>query len=267
MACALHGWIGVRSGLDAAAVGPGVGGAFRSTVGGLRGVSVWLDRAPGQTELVLNELGPDGVSVGRELRRARASDIDERGMVRFLFDPIVESAGQRYLFMLSCGRCPPDEETRMFFSRQPRGRGGLVTGERVDAGATPASAPVYEELPPAPVPTPALRATRQGPGRWRVDVTGARPSLVVVAESYFPGWTAKVDGKPTSVMQADGAFLGVAVGAGTHRVVLAYHRSATAPIGLAFTAATLLVCAVALVAPRSFRRLSWRRKPQPVLSD
>ena len=42
-------------------------------------------------------------------------------------------------------------------------------------------------------------------------------------QTWFPGWTASVDGKRTDLERADYAFSVVAVGAGTHEVVLRYR--------------------------------------------
>jgi hypothetical protein len=263
MACALHNWIGVRSGNSTVTTGGDAGAEFVSTVDGLRGVTVWLDRAPGPTELVLHEVAADGLSIRREVRRTQASDIDANGMARFSFDRIPESAGHHYLFLLSCARCAPEERPQIVVSGEPRGRGALVAGDHLDPRRAADFSPVYDQLPPAPPPAAELRANRAGPGTWRIDVSGARPCLVVVAESYFPGWKARVDGKPAKVMEADGAFLGVAVGAGRHEVTLEYHRSAAFPIGLAVTVSTLLLSTVVLLAPGGGRFASPFARSRP----
>jgi Bacterial membrane protein YfhO len=223
---------------------------------------VWLDRPPGATELALHEVGADGVTVGAEVRRTRASDLDEQGLTRFTFDRIPESAGRRYLFRLTCPGCPPEARPYLLATREPRRPAGLVTGDRVDPGRTANFTPVYNRLPAAEPPATELRASRPAPGKWRIEVSGARPSLLVVAESYFPGWEAKVDGEKRPVMEADGAFLGVAVGAGRHEVTLEYHRSVAFPLGLAVTGLTLLVCA-ALLVPGVRRRRNRRAVAKP----
>ena len=83
---------------------------------------------------------------------------------------------------------------------------------------------------------------------------GSRPSLVVVAESYFPGWKAEVDGREVPVVEADGAFLGVPVGPGHHRVTLEYHSSPAVPLGYVVTGVTLLLCVVVPLVLRSRSR-------------
>ena len=262
MACAMHRWVGVRFGVSVVAIGAGVGDAFTAAVDGLRGVAVWLDRAPRGAELVLHEQLPDGVSPGREVARANEVDVDVNGMARFSFPPIAQSAGRRFVFSLSCPRCAPGEEPRMAVTSEPRRTDGRLVEGRLPRPGAAAFSPVYEALPAAPRPGTTVRPTRSGPGRWQIEASGTQPVLLVVAESYFPGWRATVDGRRVEVVQADGAFLGVPVPAGRHDVTLSYHRSSMVPIGRAVTVITLLLCVPLLLGAR----LLSRRRPAPVVS-
>lgn len=54
----------------------------------------------------------------------------------------------------------------------------------------------------------------------RVQAAGA--SLLVVTNTWYPGWTATVDGAPADVVRTDVAFQGVRVPAGEHEVRLGY---------------------------------------------
>src|SRR5207253_7381081 len=45
-----------------------------------------------------------------------------------------------------------------------------------------------------------------------------RPSLLVLTDSFYPGWRAAVDGREVSIARVDVLFRGVVVPAGTHRV-------------------------------------------------
>ncbi len=60
--------------------------------------------------------------------------------------------------------------------------------------------------------------------RNRVVATVDAPAdgVVVVAEAYFPGWEAWVDGKPARIFPANGVFRGILVGAGAHRIEMRY---------------------------------------------
>jgi uncharacterized membrane protein YfhO len=83
------------------------------------------------------------------------------------------------------------------------------------------------------------------PDRIQVDVVAAAPALLVLSEIWDAGWTATVDGVPAAVYLADHTLRAVPVAAGHHTVVLEY----TPPylrLGLALTAVTLMVFAVAI---------------------
>jgi hypothetical protein len=61
------------------------------------------------------------------------------------------------------------------------------------------------------------------PGHIAVDVNASRPALLVVAESYYPGWKATLDGRPVEILRTNYLSQGVVVPQGTHRVVLSYE--------------------------------------------
>ena len=49
-----------------------------------------------------------------------------------------------------------------------------------------------------------------------------RAGLLVLSDTYFPGWKAEVDGQETDVEPVDYALRGVPVGPGEHTVVMRY---------------------------------------------
>jgi len=253
MACALHNWIGVFAPFDAVPVTAGIGFDVRSPADGLAGISLWLDRPPAGTEVVL--ASPDGEEVARAASGLR--DWDDNSMYAFRFPALDGSAGQRYRVSLSCPGCDVADVPRLFVSQGPRGEGNLVLDGEVHTDRAAAFSLVHEGFPVAETPSTALRATEMGPGHWRVGVAGDKPSLVVVAEAWFPGWTATVDGKPAPLVKADGAFLGVVVGPGDHQVELRYTEPAVATAGRAVTAATL--AAIVVAGPLSGARRRRRR--------
>lgn len=270
MACSMHAWVGAREGLGEVTVGDvGVGAVFTSPIRDLRGISVWLEGGAGASgagapELVLREVADDG-SFGGEILRTRASGIDDNGMFQFPFEPRADSAGRRYLFLLTCQRCG-DDEPKLRTNDAPRGERNLVIGDRLDGEGSAAFSLLYDQLPAAEPPAVTLNATRPGPGRWKVEVSGPRPSVLVVAESYFPGWKAKVDGKQVPVVEADGAFLGVPVGSGSHEVELRYHRPAAAGLGQWITGLTILASLALMFAPGQpggRRRRASLARPRP----
>jgi hypothetical protein len=57
----------------------------------------------------------------------------------------------------------------------------------------------------------------------RLDVRAEGPGLLVVAEAWDAGWSARVDGRPAPVHRVNLAQMGVVLPAGTHRVSLRYR--------------------------------------------
>jgi hypothetical protein len=81
--------------------------------------------------------------------------------------------------------------------------------------------------------TPALeecageeQVTLQSPyraNRVRVEAKLACRGLVVLSDTYFPGWQATVDGRPAEILEVFGALRGVVVEGGTHQVEMVYR--------------------------------------------
>ena len=47
--------------------------------------------------------------------------------------------------------------------------------------------------------------------------------LLIVSETYYPGWDAYVDGKPQPIYEVFGALRGVVLESGSHRVEMRYR--------------------------------------------
>lgn len=76
--------------------------------------------------------------------------------------------------------------------------------------------------------------------------------LVVVSDTMYPGWEAKVDGKPAAIQETWGALRGVVVDAGIHKVEMRY-RPASVRYGAMLSAAGLLACLALLLWDRRTR--------------
>jgi hypothetical protein len=59
--------------------------------------------------------------------------------------------------------------------------------------------------------------------RIRLEVDASKPAMVVLADTFDPGWRGRVDGAAAPVLPANVAFQGVAVPAGRHVVDLVYR--------------------------------------------
>ncbi len=61
------------------------------------------------------------------------------------------------------------------------------------------------------------------PGHIVIETDAQRPALLVVAESYYPGWHATLDGQPVETLRANYISQGVVVPAGKHTVEMKYE--------------------------------------------
>jgi Bacterial membrane protein YfhO len=103
---------------------------------------------------------------------------------------------------------------------------------------------------PRQVFTPA-KLIEDTPNRVVLDVETIHPGYLVLADSWYPGWTATVDGQATAVLPADVAFRAVALPRpGKHRVVFRYFPPGLT-VGLAISAATTALLALLAIPRRS----------------
>ena len=83
----------------------------------------------------------------------------------------------------------------------------------------------------------AVQTLEYQPGWLQLKVSAQQPALLVLAESYYPGWMAWVDGSPSEIYRADIAFRGILVPAGTHTVSMEF-RPVILPISIAVSVGT-----------------------------
>ncbi|HEV7903708.1 MAG TPA: YfhO family protein [Pyrinomonadaceae bacterium] len=84
------------------------------------------------------------------------------------------------------------------------------------------------------------RITVYEPNRLVVETRAAQPTALVVAEIFYPGWEATVDGAPARIHLTNFIMRGVAVPAGAHRVEMRY-RAPAARNGAIISALTLML--------------------------
>jgi hypothetical protein len=74
----------------------------------------------------------------------------------------------------------------------------------------------------------------QGPHSVALEVDAAQGGWLVLADTWFPGWVAELDGQSTESYPANGVMRSVWVPAGQHAVAF-HYRPITVPIGLVLT--------------------------------
>ena len=112
-------------------------------------------------------------------------------------------------------------------------------------------------------PSSRVRWERPSPERIRIDINARTAATLVVAESYDPGWTARVDGTPAAVLPCDLAVMAIVVPAGHHTVQFVF-RPRRWWVAVALTMSGVVGCFALCFA---WRRLAWisthRNSPKP----
>jgi hypothetical protein len=80
----------------------------------------------------------------------------------------------------------------------------------------------YADMGPAPDLIDEVETLERGYGRWRFRVATPQAAVLVLTQSYYPGWRAEVDGAPRPTFPADWALTGVFLEPGRHDVVFRY---------------------------------------------
>jgi len=94
-----------------------------------------------------------------------------------------------------------------------------------------------------------------------VEAALTAPGMLVLADSFYPGWIASVEGVRHEILAANHLFRGVLLPAGSHRVRFEYDPW-TLPVGAGGSA-----CALVAVAFLAFRGRRGRELPVPSRSD
>ncbi len=67
------------------------------------------------------------------------------------------------------------------------------------------------------------RITRYGQSSISIEAEMSCPGLLILADTYAPGWKATVDGSPTRILETYGVIRGLRVPAGHHRIEFSYR--------------------------------------------
>lgn len=72
--------------------------------------------------------------------------------------------------------------------------------------------------------------------------SGSRPGLLILADLFYPGWRAELDGQPVEILRVNYVLRGIALPPGEHRVVFRFAPTSLYT-GLGMTLAGLVVLA------------------------
>ena len=111
----------------------------------------------------------------------------------------------------------------------------------------PSSRVVLEGNPPesssdsaTPVPPDKAAIVYHSANTVKIKAALKKPGVLVLSESYFPGWNAFVDGKPAPIYPADVMLRGVILEAGEHEIEFVYFP-ASFKVGLALSCGAMLI--------------------------
>lgn len=130
----------------------------------------------------------------------------------------------------------------------PPGAAAVVAEADVTAETRVRMAALRTELPPA-----AGRVLALGANHLSAEIDAPASGLVVVNEVAYPGWRARVDGRPAEVLTVNHLVRGVLVEPGPHRIELEFRPPALYLLGPLYLAALLAVLAAAAVELRRWR--------------
>jgi hypothetical protein len=97
----------------------------------------------------------------------------------------------------------------------------------------------------APEPSESVVVVRDEPQRVELRAMLKWPGLVILADTYYPGWRLTIDGTPAPILRANRMMRGAAVAAGEHTLVYTF-RPQSVQIGAIVSAAGLMLLLAAL---------------------
>jgi hypothetical protein len=107
-------------------------------------------------------------------------------------------------------------------------------------------------MPDGPLGAARASIVQDEPDRVVVDTTSDRAVWLVLNDTFAPGWSATVDGRPATILRANGLVRTVALAAGPHRVAFAY-APATVKLGAGISLVALVSAGLLILVPRSRR--------------
>jgi hypothetical protein len=112
----------------------------------------------------------------------------------------------------------------------------------------------------AAAPDAQAQVTRYTPHRIDISVRSAQPRWLVLSEVYYPGWEARLDGKPVPIECVDYTLRGVRIPAGNHELEFVF-RAHSFYWGALCSLACALLLLLGAVTTSCFQ---WRNRVQSV---
>jgi hypothetical protein len=122
----------------------------------------------------------------------------------------------------------------------------LAVGTTADARDAPVIETAGAPPPGPPPPATVAQVTSRSDTGVTVAVSAAQPGHLVLLDTFYPGWEARIDGRRFPIEAANVAFRAVAVPAGRHEVRFAY-RPGSVRAGAIISALALAVLAACMV--------------------
>jgi hypothetical protein len=222
------------------------------------------DRVPRPFELDLAALAPDATGLALETGPGAAGNVrcDWAGWVGARFElarpsPLRQIAGGPNPIFENLEAQPRAWIVHEIERREPGDLAG-VKAAIVAEGFAPKRAAVVESAQPIASAPPAApesaRVRSRSAERMEIELAVSAPGLLVVADAFYPGWRAEVDGVERPIVPANLALRGVAVAPGDREVVFRYRPRSFAT-GAAVSAAALTAGAAWLLVALAGRRL------------
>ena len=134
---------------------------------------------------------------------------------------------------------------RFFFVRETRTVASLAEARdliehgRIDLRQTA----LTEYDLPSSAGSGSVEVSKYEPSRINLSLQASGAALLVLSETYYPGWKAWIDDQPVAIHPVDIALRGVVVPSGTHQLRMEYHPPIL-PISLGISAATAILLAI-----------------------
>lgn len=154
-----------------------------------------------------------------------------------------------------------EAENRAFMAYEAR------NVEKYSPDEVKSTSPVLLEqgVPPPPLPPDAKPGTvavlaPESNTKVRIALDGTSKGILVLADAFFPGWEAVIDGKPGRVVPVDLLYRGVEVPAGTKEVIFQYNPPLVkAGMMVSVISLGILIAGTVLLLPSIIRTLRERR--------